>query len=69
MTNPFDEPCPIDGTTELRLRWRDHANGTKHIEARCARCGRFMLWLPQTPEAAAEADQYQEAPKQPSLFD
>lgn len=32
------------------LTWRDFSGGTRHITARCPRCGGFLGWVPQTPE-------------------
>ena len=37
------------------LRWKTFADGTRHIEARCLYCRKFLRWAPQTPENVAAA--------------
>lgn len=36
--------------------WRTFANGTRHIEARCPACKRFLGFAEQTPAAVLKAD-------------
>jgi hypothetical protein len=37
--------CAGCGATEIRTWWQTFANGTKHVRAECARCGRFLRYL------------------------
>jgi len=34
------------------VRWQIFGNGTRHLRASCT-CGRFLGYLPQTPESLA----------------
>lgn len=45
-----------EGATEWRLTWQTFANGTKHIRASCAKCGRFGFYVEQTDVNVAETD-------------
>jgi hypothetical protein len=38
------------------LTWQTFNDGRKHIKATCAKCGRFLRYLEQTPEHVAQAD-------------
>lgn len=48
----FAQPCTHRRTT---LRWRLAENRALHLGQYCARCGRWLRWLPQTEWALAVA--------------
>jgi hypothetical protein len=39
--------CPHCGAAEFTTRWRTFADGTRHVQADCARCKRFVRWMKQ----------------------
>ena len=48
--------CRHCGSADRRYTWQELANGTRHIRADCARCGRYVCYAPQTPGNRALAD-------------
>lgn len=40
--------CPDCGSIDTVTSQRTFANGTVHVEARCAKCHRFEKWLPKS---------------------
>lgn len=40
--------CGVDDEPELA--WQTFANGTLHLRASCRSCGRYIQYVPQTPE-------------------
>ena len=58
--------CPVCGAP-LVVRWQTFAGGSRHVRARCGRCG-HLHYLPQTADVKALADAAPPAPVQGRLF-
>jgi hypothetical protein len=61
-----DEPAPLVqmgvacgscGGTEGRTFWQTFADGTRHVRLECARCKRFIRWLPQHKHEKPEQEE------------
>jgi hypothetical protein len=48
--------CDRCHSRDVALSWQQVSNGGKRIRAECRRCGRFVKFLPETPENVAAAD-------------
>jgi hypothetical protein len=49
--------CRFCGLQRFLVTWHEHAGGQQRVlRADCAVCGRFVAFLPLTPENVAEAD-------------
>jgi hypothetical protein len=44
----------VCGSAEFRTAWQTFSDGSKHVRATCADCGRFVRWLPHPPAARLE---------------
>lgn len=56
---PPPEPSPCCrhcGGTALRRTWHEHAGGARQVRGDCARCGKYVAFLPLTPANVAAAD-------------
>jgi hypothetical protein len=55
---PAPEPahCRRCGGKDLRVSWHEQQGGGRAVRADCGACGRFVAFLPQTPENVARAD-------------
>lgn len=59
-----DQVCARCGNNTVRVRWQTCRNGVgRHIRADCARCGRYIKFLSQTPANGAAADYAEEGGK------
>jgi hypothetical protein len=56
MTIQIDRVCEPCCNNLVTLSWQVFANGTKHLRASCDRCGRFVVYLPQTDANLAALD-------------
>jgi hypothetical protein len=43
--------CPKCGAAEFRTAWATFKDGSRHVRADCAKCGAFVRFLKQSPDA------------------
>ncbi len=53
---PCVPACPCGAPDDFRIYWQSTRDGRRQLRADCARCGRFLSYLPHRPPFIALAD-------------
>jgi hypothetical protein len=57
--------CPGCGAAEFKTRCQEFRDGTRHVRADCARCGKFVRYLKQPGGPDFKLERYRPDPDQP----